>query len=93
MAPAFRLTVVEVPEAAGENDAVAPAGNPEALKLTDPAKPFVPLMVSASLPLAPCATLTLGVAGDIEKPAAAVTLRVMVVAALAVPDTPVIEMG
>jgi len=43
----------------GLKDAVTPAGNPDADKLTLPVKPLVGLTVIVLVPLPPCATVTL----------------------------------
>ena len=44
---------------AGLNDAVTPAGNPVALRATEPVNPWRPVTVTVLLPLAPATTLTL----------------------------------
>ncbi len=51
------VNVVPVADVAGLKAALAPAGRPDAEKLTEPLKPFVPVTLMASEPLAPCATL------------------------------------
>lgn len=43
----------------GLNDAVMPAGNPEADKLTAPLKPFCGTTVTVLVPLAPCTIVRL----------------------------------
>lgn len=74
---------------AGLNDAVTPAGKPEADKLTVPLKPFSALMAIVLLPLAPCATVRL--LGDEESAKLpwgfALSERVVVLVKL--PDVPV----
>ena len=64
LAPAVTVNVEELLELAGENAAAAPAGNPDALKPTALANPFVPLIVSVSLPLVPRVTVRLTLAGE-----------------------------
>ncbi len=55
---AVSVNVVPVVDVAGLNAAVAPAGRPDAEKLTEPVKPFAPVTLMPSVPLVPCATLT-----------------------------------
>ena len=43
----------------GLNEAVTPAGKPDADKLTLPLKPFCGVMVMVFVPLAPCVSVTL----------------------------------
>ena len=91
--PAVTVNVEPLLELAGEKLAAAPAGNPAALKLTALANPFVAWIVSMSLPLARGLIVRLAVAGESVKPEAAVTVSVIVVDTLVVPDTPVIVIG
>jgi hypothetical protein len=91
--PAVNVNVEVLVELEGENLAAAPDGNPDAMKLTALVNPFVPLIVSASLPLVPGVTVTLAVAGERVNARAAVTSSVIVVVAVAVPDTPVTVSG
>src|SRR5450432_3245798 len=56
-AAAVRVRVLEVVVGLGAKAAVTPAGNPEALKVTLPLKPFSPEMVMLLVPLLPCVIL------------------------------------
>jgi len=91
--PAVNVNVEVLVELEGENLAAAPDGNPDAMKLTALVNPFVPLIVSASLPLVPGVTVTLAVAGERVNARAAVTSSVIVVFAVAFPETPVTVIG
>lgn len=69
-------------------DAVTPAGSPLAFRATFLSKAFVGLMVIALVPLLPCATARVsGEAVRLKSPDG-FTVRVMVVAALSLPDEP-----
>ena len=56
---AVNVKVLEVVVLAGLKDAVTPAGNPVALRATDPLKPLIPVTVIVLVPLLPAATLRL----------------------------------
>lgn len=70
------------------NATVTPVGKPVAARVTLPVNPPVSVTVTVLVPVAPAATTT--VAGEAEsvKPGA-VTVRLMVVVALSVPEVPV----
>jgi hypothetical protein len=73
----------------GLNDAVTPLGSPEAAKLTLPAKPFVGTTVITLGPLVPWARLReVGFAASV-KSGSGVTVRVIVVVCVKLPDVPV----
>jgi hypothetical protein len=87
---AVSVKVLEVLALAGLNDAVTPAGNPDADKLTALLNPFCPAMLIVAFPLLPCTTLK--VPGDAEsvKLGGATTLTLIVVAFISVPELPMI---
>ena len=89
------VNVVPVAEVAGLNAAAAPAGRPDAEKLTEPVKPFLSVTLTTSVPLLPGATITVADAGARVKPgtAADVTVNVMPVVSVRLPDVPVMVMG
>jgi hypothetical protein len=93
-APAFDAAVnvaaLVVAVLDGSNDNVTPVGKPVALRVTLPLNPFFGVTVRVVLALAPAATLKLGPEGAIEKPGAAVMVRLTGTVALSVPDFPVI---
>lgn len=74
------------------NAAVTPAGNPEADKVTLPVKPPEGVSVIVLVPVPPCVTETLAGEAESEKFGAAtvVTVRLMVVVWVRLPETPVI---
>lgn len=96
------MVMVEVPVAAEAlalkvsvfplKDAVTPAGRPDAARATVPLNPFCGVTVIVLVPAAPCTAVTL--AGDAAsvKPGAAVTVRLIVVLLLRLPDVPVMVM-
>ena len=61
---AVSVSVLALAVLVGLKDAVTPLGRPDADKLTLPLKPFCGVMVTALVPLAPCAIVTLP--GDAE---------------------------
>lgn len=72
--------------------AVTPVGRPEADNVTLPVKPPVLVTVTVLVPVPPCVTETLAGEAESEKFGAAtvVTVRLMVVVCVSVPDVPVI---
>jgi hypothetical protein len=56
---AINVNVLVLVALVGLKEAVTPVGRPEADKLTLPLKPFCGAMVTALVPLAPCAIVTL----------------------------------
>jgi hypothetical protein len=75
----------------GLKDAVTPLGKPEVTaKLTVPVKPFSGFTVIVLVPLPPLGTLRLLGAADRVKLPAPVTVRLIVVVWVSVPDVPVI---
>jgi len=76
---------------AGLNDAVTPAGSPEAERATLPLKPLIAVTVIVLLPLLPWVTVKL--AGEADKPKSGTgtgfTVRVIVVVCVRLPDVPV----
>jgi hypothetical protein len=87
---AVNVSVLVVVVELGLNDALTPLGRPEADKSTTPLKPFAGVRVIVAVPEFPCAMLTLP--GDAErvKFTGAVTVRVIVVVLVTLPDVPVI---
>src|SRR5208283_5524458 len=74
----------------GTNPAVTPLGNPDALRLTLPVKPFSAFTVIVLVPLFPCTMLKLVGLADSVKLGLGVTVRLTVVVAAKFPDVPVI---
>lgn len=92
----FTVTVrVEVPEPVTEVGLKVPVtrdGNPVTLRLTAPANPFFPVIVTVYVPDAPRATLRLVGETEIVKSGAGaleVTVRLIVVVWVRAPDVPV----
>jgi len=89
---AVNVRVVEAVALVGLNEAVTPLGRPEAARLTLPLKPFCGVTVMVLDPEVPCMMLRL--VGDAERAkfgtAAAVTVRLIVVACVRLPEVPVI---
>jgi hypothetical protein len=85
---AVSVSVLEIAVELGLNAAVTPFGRPDADKLTLPLKPFCGLTVIVLVPLAPC--LTVKLLGDTErvKFGGPVTVRVIVVVFVRLPDVP-----
>ena len=69
--------------------AVTPLGRPEAEKLTEPLKPFAGVMLIVLVPLVPCSTLKLLGEAEMVKLGDAVTVRLMVVVWVMLPEVPV----
>jgi hypothetical protein len=89
--PAVRVTTLEVVEDAGLNEAVTPLGSPDTAKDTLPVKGLMSVTVIVSVPLAPEAIDSVGAEGfSVKPPVMEVTVRVMVVVTVNVPDFPVI---
>lgn len=90
VAEAVKVNVlVEVP-GFGLKLAVTPLGRPEAEKVTLPLKPFAGVMVMVLVPLVPCTRLKLPGDAEMVKVGAAVTVRLIVVVCVMLPDVPVI---
>jgi hypothetical protein len=82
---------VLVPEVlAGVNEAFTPLGNPDAVRLTLPVKPFWGVIVIMLVPLDPCVRLTVFGDADSAKFGTALTVRVIVVEPVRLPEVPVI---
>jgi hypothetical protein len=75
------------------NAAVTPVGIPDAARVTLPANGLTSVIVMVSVPLAPGAIDRADAEGASEKLPAPVTVRVMEVAALSVPEVPVMVIG
>jgi hypothetical protein len=75
------------------NAAVTPLGNPDAARVTLPVKPLTSVTVMVSVPLAPRAIDRAAAEGLSVKLGGAVTVSVMVVVAVALPDVPVMVIG
>jgi hypothetical protein len=88
----FSVNVLVEVAFAGLNDAFTPLGSPLALRATLPAKPFVGLIVIVLVPLLPSATVTaFGDAVSVKFPVDDfVTVSLIVVLAVRLPDVPVI---
>jgi len=63
---AVSVSMLAVATVAGLNDAVTPAGRPDAVRFTEPVKPFCPLIVIVLLALVP-ARIT-SVEADVARP-------------------------
>jgi len=73
------------------NVAVTPAGNPEAARVTAPLKGLMSVTEIVSVPLEPCAIdKVAGEDASVKPPVKEVTVRLIVVVALNVPEVPVI---
>jgi len=77
LAAALSVSTEPLTELAGENEALTPAGNPEAAKLTAPLKPLSGIIVMLSLPLLPCAIDSLALPNASVNPGAASTLKLL----------------
>jgi hypothetical protein len=86
---AVRVNVLVPVVLAGLNDAVTPAGKPEATRFTRPLKPLIPDTVRVPLPLLPCGTLMVPGESAIEKSAGGGTVKVSVVVWTRLPEVPV----
>lgn len=92
VALAVRVRVLEPAVLAGLNDALMPLGRPEADRLTVPVNPLSGLTMTVLVPLFPWTTVKLfGDALRVKLPAG-LTVRVIVVLFVELPDTPVIVM-
>ena len=87
---AVSVKVVVVADGFGLNEAVTPLGKPEAEKLTSPVKPFCGVILMVLVSLLPWAMLKL--LGDAEraKSPMTVTVRLIAVVFVRLPDVPVI---
>jgi hypothetical protein len=89
VAEAVKVNVlVDVP-GFGLKLAVTPLGRPDAEKVTLPLKPFAGVIVIVLVPLVPCTRLKLPGDAEMVKLGAAVTVRLIVVVWVMLPDVPV----
>jgi len=87
---AVKVNVLVPVALAGLNAAVTPLGNPETVRFTLLLNPFCGAMVMVLVPLAPCFTVRLeGDADSAKLGAEEVTVRLIEVVLVSVPDTPV----
>src|SRR5271166_325288 len=89
VALAVRVSVLLLVAGLGLNAAVTPLGRPDAERVTLPLKPFDGVMVIALVPWLPCTMLTLPGLAESVKLGAAVTVRLIVVVCVKLPDVPV----
>ena len=75
------------------NAAVTPVGIPAAASVTLPVNPPKGLTVMVSVPLLPWATDRVAAEGVRVNPAVGLTVRVMLVLAVVVPEVPVMVIG
>jgi len=73
----------------GLNDAMTPLGRPDADRLTLPLNPFCGVTMIMLMPLAPCETLRLLGDADREKFGGTVTLKLIVIEFIRLPEVPV----
>jgi hypothetical protein len=85
---AVKVTV-RAPATVGPKAAVTPAGRPEAIRTTDPLKPFKAPMAMLLAPVAPAFTLTLAGVAPIVKLGGAATVILILVSVAAVPEAPI----
>lgn len=71
------------------NPAVTPLGRPDAASVTLPVKPLAGVTVIVLVPLAPCATLKVVGLAESVKSGGGVTVRLIVVVCVRLPDLPV----
>jgi hypothetical protein len=90
-----KVTTLEVADDAGLNEAVTPAGTPEAAKVTLPVNGPISVTVIVSVPLEPTATESAVADGfSVNPPVEEVTVSVtVVVTGVSVPDVPVMVIG
>ncbi len=87
---AVRVSVLLLVAGLGLNAAVTPLGKPDAERVTLPLKPFDGVMLIVLVPWLPCTMLTLLGLADSVKFGAGVTVRLIVVVCVKLPDVPVI---
>jgi hypothetical protein len=87
------VATLEVADEAGLNEAVTPVGAPDAAKVTLPENGLTSVTLIVSVPLAPCATDNVDADGFNVKLPVLVTVRVIEVLAVKVPEVPVIVIG
>lgn len=89
------MSTLEVVEEVGLNEAVTPEGIPEAAKVTLPENGLTSVTVMVSVPLPPCATDNVeDEAFNVKLPVDEdVTVSVMDVLAVSVPEVPVMVIG
>jgi len=87
---AVRVNVLVELAGFGLKLAVTPLGRPEAEKVTEPLKPFAGARVIVLLPLVPCARLKVPGEAEMVKLGDAVTVKLIVVVWVMLPDVPVI---
>jgi hypothetical protein len=85
------VSTLDVVDEVGLNEAVTPLGAPDAAKLTLPENGLTSVTVMVSVPLAPCAIDNVeGDAARVKLPVdCAVTVKVIAVDAVNVPEVPV----
>jgi hypothetical protein len=71
------------------NEAVTPAGRPDAVRVTLPVKPLFGVTVTILVALAPFVTLTAAGAAEIENNAGGTMVKAMAAVAVRLPDVPV----
>ncbi len=86
---AVNVAVLVVLVEAALNEAVTPAGKPEAVSATALVKPVLGVTVMVLVPAAPCATLNVEVEAVSEKAAGGATVKVTGTVELSEPDLPV----
>lgn len=89
VALAVKVSVLVVVAGLGLNAAVTPLGKPDAERLTLPLKPFAGVMVIVLVPWPPGTMLKLLGLADSAKVGGAVTVRLMVVVSVKLPEMPV----
>jgi hypothetical protein len=89
--PAVSVRTLELVDEAGLNEAVTPLGRPDAANATLPVNPPTSVTEMVSVALLPCVTAREDAEGVRAKPAVvtALTVRVMVVVAVVLPEVPV----
>ena len=88
-----RVTTLDVVDEVGLNVAVTPVGRPEAANVTLPENGLTSVTVMVSVPLAPGATVRLVGEAEMLKLPRPVTVSVMEVLAVSVPEVPAIVIG
>ena len=88
-AVADRVRVLLPVAGLGLNEALTPAGKPEAENVTAPANPFAGITVSASVPVPPCVSDRVAPAAETEKLGAGLTVTGKLADALSAPEMPV----
>ncbi len=87
---AVRVSVLLLVAGLGLNAAVTPLGKPDAERVTLPLKPFDGVMLIVLVPWLPCVMVKLLGLADSVKFGAGVTVRLIVVVCVKLPDVPVI---